>query len=99
MDTARDITTSAMLGPCQLPQGWEERGCQTAKISGQGWGQAGLSTQMQRGGGDRDRSRQEIWLQLGDDDWEAGAKPTPPGLKYAGVEDGVCGGEDRQGML
>lgn len=36
MGTARDITTSAMLVPCQLPQGWEERGCQTAKISGQG---------------------------------------------------------------
>lgn len=36
MGTARDITTSAMLGPSQLPQGWEERGCQTAKIGG--WG-------------------------------------------------------------
>lgn len=53
MGTARDITTSAMLVPCQLPQGWEERGCQTAKISGQGQRQAGPSTQMQmrRGGG------------------------------------------------
>lgn len=51
MGTARDITTSAMLVPCQFPQGWEERGCQTAKISGQGQRQAGPSTQMHRGGG------------------------------------------------
>lgn len=50
--TARDITTSAMLGPGQLPQGWEERGCQTAKMGGWGCG-AGRAKHpdVKRGGG------------------------------------------------
>lgn len=52
MGTARDITTSATLGPGQLPQGWEERRCQTAKIGG--WGcRAGRAKHpdVKRGGG------------------------------------------------
>lgn len=64
MGTARDITTSAMLVSCQLPQGWEERGCQTAKISGQGQRQAGPSTQMHRGGGAGAGASKRLCLQL-----------------------------------
>lgn len=64
MGTARDITTSVMLVPCQLPQGWEERGCQTAKISGQGQRQAGPSTQMHRGGGAGAGASKRLCVQL-----------------------------------
>lgn len=86
MGTARDITTSAMLVPCQLPQGWEERGCQTAKISGQGQRQAGPSTQMHRGGGAGAGAGRRLCLQLegGAYGWGSKSKPLSPGLRAGG---------------
>lgn len=86
MGTARDITTSAMLVPCQLPQGWEERGCQTAKISGQGQRQAGPSTQMHRGGGAGQEQAGDFvcnwrWGAYG---WGSKSKPLAPGLRGGG---------------
>lgn len=86
MGTARDITTSAMLVPCQLPQGWEERGCQTAKISGQGQRQAGPSTQMHRGGGAGAGAGRRLCLQLegGAYGWGSRSKPLSLGLRGEG---------------
>lgn len=85
MGTARDITTSAMLVPCQLPQGWEERGCQTAKISGQGQRQAGPSTQMHRGGGAGAGRRLCLQLERGAYGWGSNSKPLSPGLRGGGI--------------
>lgn len=81
MGTARDITTSAMLVSCQLPQGWEGRGCQTAKISGQ----AGPSTQMHRGGGAGAGARDFVCNWRGRAyGWGSRFKPLFPGLRVAG---------------